>query len=280
MKEIKYKNLEFNILEVDEEDYTIKGVFSTGDVDRQGEVIDQKGWDLTSFLKNPVVLFAHDHYRPAIGKVISIGLNTEEQLEGIIKFAVDEYDFAKTIFQLYKGGYMKAFSAGFINKKIKQSEDGTIILAENELLEMSAVNVPANALALAKSKGIDTKKLEELQNRIKSPACRMEGETKEACVARKIPELIDEGYDKDQATAIAYSLCSKKCEKQDEADKILESVKSDLEKVKSDIEKLQRSEPSNNTGGRKGKVISIKRLNKVIRSLLKLNYKLKNKVKK
>ena len=46
---------------------------------------------------------------------------------------------------------------------------------------------------------------------IKSPACRQSGETKAECVARKIPELIDEGYDKDQAVAVANSICSYSC---------------------------------------------------------------------
>ncbi len=276
MEKLKYKNLDFQLMEVNEEDYTIKGVFSTGEVDRHGEMMNQKGWDLASFLKNPVVLFAHDHYQPAIGKVISIGLNVQEQLEGIIKFAVEEYDFAKTIFQLYKGGYMRAFSVGFINKDMTQREDGTVILLENELLELSAVNVPANDLALAKAKGIDTKALEDFQReRTKSPACRTDGESKKECMARKIPEIIDEGYSQDQAVAIASSLCDKKCNKQNDTGKILESVRSDLEKVKSDIEKLQRSEPSNIAGGKKKKIISIKKLNKIIRSLLKLKKEIK-----
>jgi len=275
-KNIRYKNLDFKIEEVDEVEYTIRGIFSTGDKDKQGEIVDQKGWDLSTFIKNPVVLFAHDHYQPAIGKVISIGLNMQEQLEGVVKFAVEEYDFARTIFYLYKGGYMRAFSAGFINNNMTQKEDGTTVLLENTLIELSAVNVPANSLALAKSKGIDTKALEELQQRItKSPACRMEGESKKECMARKIPEIIDEGYPQDQAVAIASSLCDKKCNKQNDTGKILESVRSDLEKVKSDIEKLQRSEPSNIAGGKKKKIISIKKLNKIIRSLLKLKKEIK-----
>ena len=51
----------------------------------------------------------------------------------------------------------------------------------------------------------------EEKNRIKSPACRKEDETKKECIARKIPELVAEGYDQEQAVAIAESLCSKKC---------------------------------------------------------------------
>lgn len=234
MEQLKYKNLDFQLMEVNEEEYTVKGIFSTSDTDRHGEIVDQKGWNFSNFLRNPVVLFAHDHYQPAIGKVISIGLNMQEQLEGVVKFAVEEYDFAKTIFQLIKGKYMGAFSAGFINNELDQREDGTIVLVKNELLEMSVVNVPANALALAKAKGIDTKALEDFQ-------------------AKR--ERI--------------------CKKQKETEETLESVKSDLEKVKSDIEQLQRSEPSNTAGGKKGKTFSVKKLNKIIRSLLKLNYQLK-----
>ena len=282
MKELKHKNFGFELQEVNDEEYTIRGIFSTGGEDRHGEVVDQKGWDLSSFLRNPVVLFAHDHYQPAIGKVIAIGLNMQDQLEGVIKFAVAENPIAKIIFNLYKGAYMKAFSAGFINLDLEQRDDGVIILLRNELIEMSAVNVPANALALAKAKGVDIKALEDFQEKIirenkeKSPACRKEDETKDECVARKIPEIMNENpdMDQDQAIAIAESMCGKKCKEKSENDKLLESVKSDLEKVKSDIEQLQRSEPSY-AGGRKGKKISIKRLNKVIRSLLELNYKLK-----
>ena len=46
----------------------------------------------------------------------------------------------------------------------------------------------------------------------KSPACRQEGETKEECVERKIPELIDEGMEQDQAVAVANSVCETKCD--------------------------------------------------------------------
>ncbi len=47
--------------------------------------------------------------------------------------------------------------------------------------------------------------------RTKSPACRQSGETKNECVARKVPELVAEGYSQDEAVAIAESLCKKKC---------------------------------------------------------------------
>jgi HK97 family phage prohead protease len=45
----------------------------------------------------------------------------------------------------------------------------------------------------------------------KGPACRMADETKSECVSRKVPELIDEGMERDQAVAAANSMCETPC---------------------------------------------------------------------
>jgi HK97 family phage prohead protease len=160
MKTLLRKQLIFKATNFDDGSYTIKGVFSTPMVDRQGEVIVQSGWKLQEYMQNPVVLFAHDHYQPAIGKMVELGLDASNNLAGAIQFAAEEYDFAKTIYNLYKGGYMRAFSVGFENNtyEVDQTND-TIILKENTLYEVSAVNIPANAMALAEQKGLDMKPL-------------------------------------------------------------------------------------------------------------------------
>ena len=159
------------IKEIDEKENSIRFIFSTDDEDRHGEIVDQKGWDLNEYLKNPVVLFAHDHYQPAVGQVTELRLNEDSNLEGVIKFAVDEYEFAKTLFNLYKGKFMRAVSAGFINKKYEiDEENDTFTLKENTLLEMSMVNVPANSMALAKSAGIDVSSIEKLMDERKTKA--------------------------------------------------------------------------------------------------------------
>lgn len=151
------------IKEVDEKENSIRFVFSTGDEDRHGEIVDQKGWDVSEYLRNPVVLFAHDHYQPAIGQTTELGYNEDGNLEGVIKFAVEEYEFAKTLFQLYKGKFMRAVSAGFRNNRYEVDEENDrLVLKENTLFEMSMVNVPANSMALAKSAGIDTSALEKV----------------------------------------------------------------------------------------------------------------------
>jgi len=160
MKNLIRKQITFQVKEVDEEKYIIRGVFSTPDVDRHGETIDQKGWKINEYLQNPVILWAHDQWNPAIGQMVELGYDGAGNLAGAIKFAVEEYEFAKTIFNLYKGRFLRAFSVGFRNDKWEVDEQNDItILKENTLFEVSAVNVPANAMALAYSKGIDMQPL-------------------------------------------------------------------------------------------------------------------------
>ena len=166
----KFQTLNFNIKEVNEEQFTITGVFSTGEPDRHGEIVEQSGWDVKEYLLNPIVLFSHDPFQPSIGQMLSLGYDDEGNLAGVIKFAAEEYDFARTIFNLYKGKYMRAFSVGFMNEEFEYKDDGKggkiLVLKRNRLLEVSAVNIPANALALAKSKGIDVAPLERMAEKL------------------------------------------------------------------------------------------------------------------
>lgn len=157
---LKYSNLDFTPSSINEEQYTLRAIFSTADVDRHGEIVDQKSWILDDFEKNPVLLFGHDHSQPPVGKIIDLMYNQAGDLEGTVKFAAKEYPFANVIWNLYKGGFMKAFSVGFSAGKV-DIVDGTIVLRENTLFEISTVSVPANAMALAKSKGIDVTALED-----------------------------------------------------------------------------------------------------------------------
>lgn len=51
---------------------TLKFIFATSDVARDGDRILPGAWQLDNFRKNPVFLFAHDASKPPIGKVTSI----------------------------------------------------------------------------------------------------------------------------------------------------------------------------------------------------------------
>ena len=191
-KKIVTKNISLKIKEVQEENYIIRGVFSTGDEDRHGEIVDQKGWKLDEFMSNPVVLFAHDQYRPAVGKVIELK-NDDGILEGAIQFAVkeDTSGLAETLYNLYKGRFMSAFSVGFENNLTEyNAEDDTIILKENTLYELSCVNVPANNMALAYSKGINIEPLERIENEIKKNLYNQITEDVEDVITKNIAEQI------------------------------------------------------------------------------------------
>ena len=41
-------------------DGSFTAIASTNSVDRHGEIVDNNGWELKSFKKNPVILWAHD----------------------------------------------------------------------------------------------------------------------------------------------------------------------------------------------------------------------------
>lgn len=160
-----YMALPVEVKSIDKDLGTLEAIFSTADIDRHGDKVLQDGWDLAMFKKNPVILNSHNYNDAAdvIGKASNVRVEANK-LQGDITFAVNENPKAKVIFDLYAGGFLHAFSVGFIVTEFKQNKDGTTdyyTIAGAELLEVSAVSVPANARALAKAKGIDTDQLPE-----------------------------------------------------------------------------------------------------------------------
>ena len=138
---------------------TIDVIMSTNSVDREGDVIESHGLDFDSFLKNPVVLWAHDMNCPPIAKVIKVDVKPD-RVEAVVQFA--ETPFAKEVFGLYADGFLNAWSLGFIPKRIDsiQPDDanpggyayaGGYHILDAEVVELSAVPVPANAEALMKA---------------------------------------------------------------------------------------------------------------------------------
>lgn len=145
----------FSIKSRDGKKYTITA--STPDIDRDGEVVLPSAYkNLDSYLaRNPVILWAHDYSKPPIGKATD-GRISEEALELDIEFAATP--FAQEVKGLYDTGFMSAFSVGFIPKNYTHDSEGNLVFTEADLMEVSAVPVPANAFATmrrqAKSKGV------------------------------------------------------------------------------------------------------------------------------
>jgi HK97 family phage prohead protease len=140
---------------------TLRYCFSDGTVDRAGDTIDQSGWDLAAFNRNPVALWSHMSWDPPIGTASNVAPK-DGRLMGDITYAErDQYPFADTIFQLAKGKFINAVSVGFIalDWSFAQDKDRPFGLDfhKQELLEISVCSVPCNpnALGAAKAAGID-----------------------------------------------------------------------------------------------------------------------------
>lgn len=120
--------------------------------DRAGDVVLASGWELGSFEANPVVLWAHDYGRPAIGKANRIWVEGSA-LMAQIRFAPTP--FAREVRALYLEGFMRGISVGFraLETERRDSSAGGsgILFKRQELLEISAVPVPLNPAALAHS---------------------------------------------------------------------------------------------------------------------------------
>ena len=126
-------------------------VISSEEVDRHGDVVLAQGWRLQAYLRNPVFLWAHNYGLPVIGRALAVWPEPG-QLLARLEFAPTE--FASQVAALYRSGYQQGVSVGFRPLRYEERRDGRtgaflgIRFLEQELLEVSAVPVPANRQAL------------------------------------------------------------------------------------------------------------------------------------
>lgn len=144
--------------EISDEERIIEFTNSTPTQDRYHDTIDQNGWQLENFRKNPVVLWAHDYGQPPVAKSVNVWIE-DGKLKSRDQFTPrDLYPFGFMVFELYKNGFLNAKSVGFqpITYAFNNETEGVEFYTQ-ELLEHSCVPVPANpeALVSAKSMGID-----------------------------------------------------------------------------------------------------------------------------
>ena len=136
-------------------------VASADNVDRMGDVIDQKNWSLEAYRRNPIILFNHD------SRSLPIGKGAAEVVDGqlMIDIEFDESDnMAKRIKSKVDGGFLNAVSVGFnpieayqrntLPKESKYYGESGMYFKSAELLEVSIVTIPANSQATA-SKSYD-----------------------------------------------------------------------------------------------------------------------------
>jgi len=164
--EMEHKAYIGEVKGIDEKERTLTHFISTERVDRDKDIMEAGGVDLRNYKKNPVVAWVHDYRQPPIGKNLWIKKHKDDNGEmGLLaktKFAMSQ--FADEIFNLYKEGFLNAWSVGFIPVEVKDADeksDAKRVISKWELLEYSAVPVPSNpeALQAAYQKGIIGKEL-------------------------------------------------------------------------------------------------------------------------
>ncbi len=128
-------------------------------IDRYRETISAAGWCLDNYQKNPVIQNAHQY-----GDIIfTIGRAEKTWVQdGALmqtwRFASAANPMAKIARDLYRGKFLNASSVGFIPREWEMGKDGEEHrrrYLKQELLEVSAVGIPANpnALSLAVKSG-------------------------------------------------------------------------------------------------------------------------------
>ena len=156
-----------NEIAASSEDRTLSFVFSDDSVDRYGDTIDARGWQLDDFKNNPVALFGHDATKPesVVGRAKNVRVQGNKLL-GDIEFAdADVNPTADVVYKMIKAGFLKTVSVGFqpvewVSCKDK-SRPGGVDFKKQTLLEISIVPLPANpnALIQAKAAGIEVERL-------------------------------------------------------------------------------------------------------------------------
>jgi hypothetical protein len=150
----------------------ISWIFSNEDVCLDQHTISAAGWELDDYLRNPVLLFAHDQNAPPVGRVTRIEKRGALLVGDTVFADAETFPFADTIYRLVKGRFLNATSVSWFPLEFKPARDRSrpegIDFLKQKLLEISVVPVPANpaALATARNLGIDTSPLREWAERI------------------------------------------------------------------------------------------------------------------
>src|ERR1043166_6176095 len=173
---------------------TLEFVASDETLDRYDEIVMASGWKLDSYQRNPVFQNAHKYGdiiftlgKALITEVRGTGARSIPGSAGVpagdfrsslsslpspclfqrIQFAVDINPMAKIAYGLYKGKFLNAVSVGFVPVRWENGTEKTSYrrkYIEQELLEVSAVGIPANPNALAlglKSGAIEKSDIQE-----------------------------------------------------------------------------------------------------------------------
>lgn len=131
-----------------------------------------QGWKLDEYRRNPVFMPLHDYGDVPVGQSLDVYVDSvgeRKRLRFIILFtSKEENPFGDTMHRLYRGGFMRASSVGWMPSDIIRCMDedqmkefgmaddhdmfSPVVYPTNELYELSAVPIPGNPNALIEDK--------------------------------------------------------------------------------------------------------------------------------
>ena len=169
---------------------TVQFIISKEVEDRDGDILRAAGVELENFKKNPVFLLCHDSHDLPVGKVTDVWVEdktvkatvyfpTLEELSSDPNNASEKARLVDFVYSCYKNGMLNAVSVGFIPLEYEETKNGYDI-TKWELLEFSAVPVPANQDAIAeavKSFNLDESVVKEIFT-VEKSGRRISAETK------------------------------------------------------------------------------------------------------
>ena len=166
-------------------------VASTATPDRYGDIVDQATWKLERYNSNPVIQWGHRYDLPPIGKA-HVGVHDGELLAEITWDTGEHNELANTVASQFENGFLSAVSVGFmpghaVKRSSLEQDDpryapaGMVYFAP-ELLEISAVPIPANPESLAQRGLPDTAIIREI---------KLEIAQTEAIIVKDVPTFAD-----------------------------------------------------------------------------------------
>ena len=148
-------------------------IASTPTPDRYDDVVSGGDeWLIDKYMKNPVVQFGHDYSIPPVGKTEKLTTDADGNLIATIRWDDSPTNpLGQTVAAQFRDGFMSAVSVGFqpgrSTPRNKLPTDHPhygekgMQFTQNQLLEISAVPVPANGEALA-LRGIGTEQIKSI----------------------------------------------------------------------------------------------------------------------
>lgn len=139
----------------DEGSRRVTSVVSTGDIARDGMIIEQSGWDLKHYAENPVVLWVHNDRELPIARTVESRIE-KDSLVQVHEFF--EHARAEEVFQLVQAGGINATSVRWLPGSYEWREmphkgkrmEILVFTKGHQLLETSYVPIPSDPGALIK----------------------------------------------------------------------------------------------------------------------------------